>query len=1086
MVKRVVNSVDVVDVEKRRVPSKHYVYVVNVNWSDGSRTVVFRRYSRFFELQVRILELFPEEGGEDDPTQRMIPFLPGKIIFGRSHVRNVAMKRLTDIDEYCKALIRLPPHISECFDVLQFFQVEDDDLNPVRDEKDARKNQDGKSSTSKSKMVGEVISEPMLLEQYVAIADYKKKQKNEVNLSAGVSVEVVEKNENGWWFVNVEEEQGWVPASYLEPAEGGGQAKEAQTVASKGDEEKFVTTQEYKAQARDEISFEKGVVVEVVQKNLEGWWRVRYQGKEGIVPAAYLQYMSARPAENAPTSEVQVVSTAHAAVTDTLQNTKQTPGTGGGAAAAGLAAESLRKPTVPDNPLLSPSNHRQSGALPPRRQSIKVTKKMRSQTRTKQDTSSALRSAAAAASVAETPAGTQAKKKASSSSIARQPSSESHAFVTCTYEAVGDSELSVHEGDEVEVIERNESGWWFVDLNGKQGWVPSSSFSSASDLTSPPDTPGRTSPKVDDKAHTSYVTVADFSAAADDGISFSADRPVKVLEMASSGWWYVVIDGKEGWAPSSYLKEDTKSDAAAKSSSAPVSPPSSGKNSSSSRNTSLAKQPQAIDISKVGLRPTKSTPTMESAAPAAATSAKSSGSTDGGVGAMQSQLAKVSLRPTKSTGTAKPTPAAQGSDNSSTSSKSRSSVHSTAAASSGHGSVAAAAAALALKPVGSKASPLAHETDGSDETRSKPIKLPAAKEPKASPRPLRPPGGKVDKASGKTSPKPTFPPSPTSKPSAGHKSSVKSTATPNAKKDEKPKAKPQPQTPEKVKSTTGGNNYKATADYADTDKDNLSFKEGDVLQLVEKNDSGWWLMKLGSCEGWAPSTYFDAIADDPPKPKKTGPPIPTLPAAPGNAKTPGSVKTVGASSKSEPSSSGKRQSALKPPQPAGRSVSPGGGKKKPEKPSAPPSTGGSGSKGAGDTKDLYVVSADYTADGPDEISLRSGDDVTVLEMADSGWWCVRSRGKEGWAPSTYLEKKKVTVKASGSSRGGGTAALKPGRPKPPKKGGNRASAAYHGEEGEVSFEEGDTLEIVEKADTGWWYVRTSSGQEGWAPSTFIE
>lgn len=40
-------------------------------------------------------------------------------------------------------------------------------------------------------------------------------------------------------------------------------------------EEKFVTVQEYQAQNRDEISFEKGVVVEVIQKNLEGWWLVR-------------------------------------------------------------------------------------------------------------------------------------------------------------------------------------------------------------------------------------------------------------------------------------------------------------------------------------------------------------------------------------------------------------------------------------------------------------------------------------------------------------------------------------------------------------------------------------------------------------------------------------------------------------------------------------------------------------------------------------------------------------------------------------------------------------------------------------------
>jgi hypothetical protein len=25
---------------------------------------------------------------------------------------------------------------------------------------------------------------------------------------------------SGWWFVNMDEEQGWVPASYLEPEDG--------------------------------------------------------------------------------------------------------------------------------------------------------------------------------------------------------------------------------------------------------------------------------------------------------------------------------------------------------------------------------------------------------------------------------------------------------------------------------------------------------------------------------------------------------------------------------------------------------------------------------------------------------------------------------------------------------------------------------------------------------------------------------------------------------------------------------------------------------------------------------------------------
>lgn len=40
-------------------------------------------------------------------------------------------------------------------------------------------------------------------------------------------------------------------------------------------EEKYVSVQPYSSQGKDEIGFEKGVTVEVIQKNLEGWWYIR-------------------------------------------------------------------------------------------------------------------------------------------------------------------------------------------------------------------------------------------------------------------------------------------------------------------------------------------------------------------------------------------------------------------------------------------------------------------------------------------------------------------------------------------------------------------------------------------------------------------------------------------------------------------------------------------------------------------------------------------------------------------------------------------------------------------------------------------
>ncbi len=41
------------------------------------------------------------------------------------------------------------------------------------------------------------ISEPFLLEQYVAISDYTKREESDINLKAGNVVDVIERNEHG-------------------------------------------------------------------------------------------------------------------------------------------------------------------------------------------------------------------------------------------------------------------------------------------------------------------------------------------------------------------------------------------------------------------------------------------------------------------------------------------------------------------------------------------------------------------------------------------------------------------------------------------------------------------------------------------------------------------------------------------------------------------------------------------------------------------------------------------------------------------------------------------------------------------------
>ncbi|CAL8361740.1 unnamed protein product, partial [Boreogadus saida] len=159
-------------------------------------------------------------------------------------------------------------------------------------------------------------SDPMLLEQYVVVAGYEKQEPAEISLQAGEVVDVIEKSESGWWFVSTAEEQGWVPATYLNSHSGtrddldlgaskaGEVTKRRKSHLKRLDrrwtlggvisrqqsrEESYVTVQPYTSEGKDEIAFEKGVIVEVIQKNLEGWWFIRYQDKEGWAPASYLK-----------------------------------------------------------------------------------------------------------------------------------------------------------------------------------------------------------------------------------------------------------------------------------------------------------------------------------------------------------------------------------------------------------------------------------------------------------------------------------------------------------------------------------------------------------------------------------------------------------------------------------------------------------------------------------------------------------------------------------------------------------------------------------------------------------------------------
>ncbi|XP_069548899.1 SH3 and PX domain-containing protein 2A-like isoform X1 [Brachyistius frenatus] len=486
---RTVLDVNVVDVQKRRNPSKHYVYLINVTYSDSTSHVVYRRYSKFFDLQMRILDKFPIEGGQKDPKKRIIPFLPGKVLFRRSHIRDVAVKRLKHLDNYCKALMKLPSHISQSDEVLKFFETKAEDLNPPTEEC-------GSSGKRKS---GLDASDPMLLEQYVVVANYEKQEPAEIRLQAGEVVDIIEKSESGWWFVSTAEEQGWVPATYLNSHSGTrddlelGASKAGEVTKrhkahlkrldrrwtlggvisrQQSREEKYVTVQPYAGQGKDEIAFEKGVIVEVIQKNLEGWWFIRHQDKEGWAPASYLKKVKddLSPRKKTVTGPVEIIG--NIMEISNLLNKKAL-------SEKDVQAESvLESPQVPKKEISLP--------MP----------------------------CADSSPVIAAPDG---KNKA-------EPPSPAVARIAPHRVEIGSPVL-------------------------RQKPPPRRDATLGFQLPSPPEPP---------TVEAEYYTIADFQSCISDGITFNGGQKAEVIEKNSGGWWYVQIGEKEGWAPCSYIDKRKK------------------------------------------------------------------------------------------------------------------------------------------------------------------------------------------------------------------------------------------------------------------------------------------------------------------------------------------------------------------------------------------------------------------------------------------------------------------------------------------------------------------------------------------------
>ncbi|XP_073402682.1 SH3 and PX domain-containing protein 2A isoform X2 [Dendrobates tinctorius] len=1093
-------DVCVQDVQKRRNPSKHYVYIIKVTWSDSMQHVIYRRYSKFFDLQMQVLDKFPIEAGQKDPKQRIIPFLPGKILFRRSHIRDVAVKRLKPIDEYCRALVKLPAHISRCEEVLRFFEARPEDLDPPKED----------YGSSKRKSGADGNSEAMILEQYVVVSNYEKQENSEISLKAGEVVDVIEKNESGWWFVSTAEEQGWVPATYLDSQSGTKDDSEINT-SKLGDvtkrrkahlrrldrrwtlggivnrqqsrEEKYVTIQPYTSQGKDEIGFEKGVTVEVIQKNLEGWWYIRYQGIEGWAPASYLK----KAKDDLPSRKKNL-----AGPVEIIGNIMEISNL--------LNKKSNEKEGQAWNEAEEPHISKKEISLPILCNDSNGNSMMASEKPTPKVTpgSPAVARIAPQRSEISSPNLRMKPPPRRESSLGFQlpkppepPSVEVEYYTIAEFQSCISDGISFRGGQKADVIEKNSGGWWYVQIGEKEGWAPCSYI----DKRKKPNLNRRTStltrPKVPPPAPpTKPKDVEEVSATRHSCSVESRESPAKQIyeepEYDVPAFGYDPdSDMNDSFSQSSFADEIVES----------MFKPSKPSPVSSLQRATFQVGESCEDVNNEeetiyendGFRPY-----VDDVASNKESSKESSGDSD----SLKSSLlvprnspsgtpSKPPLLKYKSERNVQQEIIKNVSFSSNEEKKPRS-----------------------VSDVGSRSVP---KVGTKKESEQKPGVIPSTRaKPIVRPKPFisKTDSQSQDKMDISTLRRQLRPTGQLRSGLKGSKSEESESLPKTASEDiespprrssvDNPSSSPQslicPNNKDKTEDMNEKKFYTATSTYQKVMDTEISFPAGAKVEILEKQDSGWWYIRYKDSEGWAPSHYLEQVDNNQ---RETSAPEPDAMKCKKNENKSNSLEKI--EKRVQALNSINQSKRTTPPVPS----RPPGGFSKPTGPSS------NVVKLRNGVKQIAVrPQSVFVSPPPKENNLachlRRNESLSATDhlrsvRRNSSFNTIRSQVNESrFKPTDKTEADTTQVETSVRSPQRNGIPVSTVRPKPIEKSqfihNNLKDmyisiADYDGDDETVGFQEGVSMEVLEKNPNGWWYCHildSAKPFKGWVPSNYLE
>lgn len=245
-------------------------------------------------------QAFPKQLGKPGSRKAISP-LPSSFS-SRMNVGEAIFKRMEMVSYFLKDILTLESKIARSKHITSFLTTTPEDMEP---EKMSPKKRSGLKKGSrgnfkstvrgrlhkfgKTRVYGNNISSPIIFEHFVVLDNYKKQSKTDISLKKGTIVDVIEKRECGWWLVDADGEVGWAPALFLEPADETVEVTSDIQVFDIGKGEFYVTSKRYVAVEDDELTFDIGVNLQIIEKNFDGWWKASYLGREGWVPAMHLR-----------------------------------------------------------------------------------------------------------------------------------------------------------------------------------------------------------------------------------------------------------------------------------------------------------------------------------------------------------------------------------------------------------------------------------------------------------------------------------------------------------------------------------------------------------------------------------------------------------------------------------------------------------------------------------------------------------------------------------------------------------------------------------------------------------------------------